>query len=278
VLYPALEVRGVDGDLALAVVDEHGPTAVEERDGLVRIFFADRASRHDAGQTLLRDLPLAAVVGVDVDDEDWARRSQRALQPVSVGAITVVPDCSAPLHPTGITIVIAPSTGFGTGHHATTRLCLDALQSLDLAGKSVLDVGTGSGILAIAARRLGARQVYGIDRDPDAVRAAEANVRLNAVDGVRFDIAELAHTALPHADVVTANLTAASLLRFAPVLLAPLESRGGSLVVGGILRVERDQVIGAFAPLRPEWEGEEDGWVGIRFLAPPVNFGARFEV
>jgi len=157
--------------------------------------------------------------------------------------------------------------GFGTGHHATTRLCLAALQTLDLADAFVLDAGTGSGVLAIAARMLGARRALGIDNDPDAIQCAQENLRLNCgVDGVIFevvDVAEIAGAALP-TDILTANLTGALLCRGAPTLSGTL-APGGRLVVSGVLSDERDDVVAAFGKLRLLWEREEEGWVGLVF-------------
>ena len=162
---------------------------------------------------------------------------------------------------------------FGTGHHATTQLCLGALEALNGATAFVLDVGTGSGILAIAARRLGARGALGIDNDPDAVRCARENLRLNrGVDGVTFDTADLTSTwdvlrqerGLPAADVVTANLTGSLLCRSAPALLAAL-TPGGTLIVSGLLEEERNEVVAAYGELEHAWESAEDGWVGLSF-------------
>jgi len=153
--------------------------------------------------------------------------------------------------------------GFGTGHHATTRLCLAALQEVDLTDAFVLDVGTGSGVLAIAADRLGARRALGIDFDPDAIQSARENLELNPdVGRVELEVADLTSRELPRADVVTVNLTGALLARSAASLLGAVRP-GGTLVLSGLLTHERDEVLRAFAPAVVMWEREEDGWVGL---------------
>ena len=293
--YPALDIVNAHGDLVLAVVDEYSPTAVEERDGFLTIFFSDRVRRDNARDAIASVWPLTVTTPREVDDEDWARRSQQNLKPVTVGRITLFPDPQPrildPQPP--IVIVITPSMGFGTGHHATTRLCLAALQTIDLAGAFVIDVGTGSGVLAIAARVLGAERAVGIDNDPDAVRAAHMNLAVNpGVDGIIFEEADLRswlpaaplvpwarergpRLAAPRldvlapertrADVVTANLTGALLVREAATLAAAMVA-GGSLIVSGLLVAERCDVVAEFervADLRVASESQEEGWVGL---------------
>jgi ribosomal protein L11 methyltransferase len=153
--------------------------------------------------------------------------------------------------------------GFGTGHHATTRLCLAALQAIDLTGRHALDVGTGSGVLAIAAARLGAARALGIDCDRDAIQSARENLALNpAADRVTFDVVDLEAAPLPVADVVTANLTGALLVRSSRVLLASVR-QGGTLIVSGLQAHERGEVRRAFADADLQWEGDEDEWVGL---------------
>jgi ribosomal protein L11 methyltransferase len=158
--------------------------------------------------------------------------------------------------------------GFGTGHHATIRLCLAAIQTVDLTDAFVLDVGTGSGVLAIAAARLGAARALGIDSDADAIGSARQNLALNAgVRHVAFEVADLSSTELPAADVVAANLTGSLLVRAAAPLAAAVRP-GGTLILGGFLAHERERVRGAFAGLELLWEQDEDEWVGFALRLP----------
>jgi ribosomal protein L11 methyltransferase len=269
--YPALDVRSDFPDLLLALVDDFRPTAVEDLDTAVRIFFQTSSDR-DAAHRVLAERYL--VTAIEVSDEDWARRSQDNLAPVTVGRITIfpnpqslVPTPQSPVPMSAVSgpcaLVIVPSMGFGTGHHATTRLCLAALQTLDLRGLAMLDIGTGSGVLAIAAACLGAARAIGIDDDPDAIQSARENLALNQpVQSVGFEIADLTAAKVPAADVVAANLTGALLVRSASVVLNAVRT-GGTLIVSGLLSHERGEVCAAFAPATVVWEREEDGWVGL---------------
>jgi ribosomal protein L11 methyltransferase len=272
--YPAIDVVGVESDFLLALLDDFHPSAVDTHESVVTVFFPDAARRDRARDVVARAHPQVRVQARDVDDEDWARRSQENLTPITVGRITIAPPWAADLHsssnpkplaPGPFTVVIAPSMGFGTGHHASTRLCLGALQELTLTGLRVLDVGTGSGVLAIAARMLGAGETIGIDDDPDAIQAAIENLALNpGVAQVRFEVTDLRTASLPGADVITANLTGALLIRSADLLLRTLKP-GGSLIVSGLQSHERDDVIRAFGPAQVVWESGEDEWVGLVF-------------
>jgi ribosomal protein L11 methyltransferase len=276
-LYPAVKVHGVDGiddQWLLAVADDFDPTAVEEHgSGAVSIFFASGDARDRAHEAIRSAFPHATLSKRDVDDGDWARRSQENLTAIMVGRITVAPPWMVPSIPQSPipqspipqsqVVVILPSMGFGTGHHATTRLCLQALQAIDVRGRTMLDVGTGSGVLAIAARMLGARTAVGIDHDPDALQAARENLGLNAgVDAVTFEVGDLSKTSLDAADVVTANLTGALLCRAATTLDAAVRS-GGRLILSGLLTAERNDVLSAFDGWNLVWEQQEDGWAGL---------------
>lgn len=265
--WPALDVSSDrlgassdQSDLLLAAVDDFSPTAVEERDDGLRVFFATQAARDAALAALV---PQFRVSPIEVDDEDWARRSQQNLKSISVGRITVLPSPELRVpSPESIAIVIPPSMGFGTGHHATTRLCLAALQSIDLAGKLVLDVGTGSGLLAIAAVKLGATRALGIDDDPDAIAAATENLAFNDVANVEFLVSDLMKDDLPAADVVVANLTGALVVRAAGRLVGAVRP-GGALIISGVLAGEGDEVRQAFANQSFVADVQEDEWLAF---------------
>ena len=158
-------------------------------------------------------------------------------------------------------IVIEPSMGFGTGHHQTTRLCLRALQEAGVRGKRVLDLGTGSGVLAIAAAKLGAASVLGVDDDPDAVDAARKNVTLNAV-AARIERADIKTSETEPADIVLANLTGALLVRFADGVIRHAVP-GGLLILSGFTEDERFSVGHAFRTLETVRDDREDGWIGL---------------
>src|SRR6185295_15411863 len=206
--------------------------------------------RDEAGATLQSAFGghVLDLARLDVDDEDWARRSQADLKAITVGNIVVAPpwelrvpgcgvrdpgsgsDPGSRIADPGIVIVITPSMGFGTGHHATTRLCLALLQDTEVRGRRVLDVGTGSGVLAIAAAKLGAASVTAIDNDPDAIENARENIQANGVeDLVDLRVADLRHLAMT-AEVLVANLTGAVLTAHAGALRAWVAPAGQAIL------------------------------------------------
>jgi ribosomal protein L11 methyltransferase len=260
--WPALDASSDQSDLFLAAVDDFSPTAVEERDDRLRVFFATPAARDAAVGALGEQFSVSPI---DVDDEDWARRSQESLGSITVGRITLVPSVTSrpalPADP-ALVLVIPPSMGFGTGHHATTRLCLAALQTIDVHGKFVLDVGTGSGVLAIAASALGAARALGIDDDADAIAAANENLEFNGVTNVTLEVRNLMNEPLPQADVVVANLTGALVVRAAARLTRAVKP-GGLLIISGVLASEGDEVRRAFANRTFLADVQEDEWLAF---------------
>ena len=266
-------------ELLYAALDEFEPQAIhdsESADGS-RVFFRTSPQRDAAAAALRASFGdrLLALSIVEVPDEEWARRSQAHLTAIRVGRIVVSPPWHATLGfpssynlepepleigpPSDLVIVIDPSTGFGTGHHETTRLCLSLLQSLELSGRRVIDVGTGSGVLAIAAAKLGASSAVAFDEDPEALRNARENVARNDVSS-RVDVqeAELGTFRGNAADVVVANLTGAVIQKHSR-RLAALVAPGGRLIVSGFSVAEAVHVTGALAGT-VEQELSEGDW------------------
>jgi ribosomal protein L11 methyltransferase len=247
-----------DAELIHAALAGHNVAAIDEpSEDQWRVFFNLAADRDAALAALGERVPALRLDLLDVADENWAARSQESLRAVKVGRVIVAPPWDAP-----ITIVIRPSMGFGTGHHATTRLCLDALQRISLDRCTVLDVGTGSAVLAIAASRLGAEDVTGIDDDQDAIQSAWDNLSLNPSAQVTLIVGDLRATELVAADIIVANLTGGLLIQSAE-RLRKLTNAHGRLILSGFTTDEERDVLAAFGAFSVEHRGEEEGWVCV---------------
>lgn len=213
----------------------------------------------------LRALPLPGRWEA-VEEVDWVREYTAGLRPVRAGTVVVAPTHAEARLVAGDTVVwLDPGSAFGTGHHETTRMALEALAGGDLVGRSVLDVGAGSGLLAIAAGALGARLSLGVDTDPSAVVVARANAVRNR-SRARFLVGSLDHPELPlRFDIIVANLYAelhATLLPSYAERLVP----GGELWLSGILG-EREALVRAAAPasLRAGAARRDGAWAMLRF-------------
>lgn len=289
-------------DRLSGILAEHGVVAIHEDDihepGAWTAHFASPGSRDAAATALSADGEFTGltVQAIEVEDEDWARRTQADLPAIRIGRVLVAPPWDLPPTPTprtahqasptpssaeaaagqppaDIVVVIEPSRGFGTGHHQSTRLCILLLQSRNLSGLNVTDVGTGSGVLAITAARLGASFVTAIDSDPDAIENARENIAVNGVERiVEAHVDDLTTTTLSRTDLVIANLTGTLLSRHAADLERLVRPRG-SLIVSGFNIDERERVTEALAPFFAVTESaEEDDWHAL-VLSPGLPAG-----
>ncbi|HEY7624733.1 MAG TPA: 50S ribosomal protein L11 methyltransferase [Candidatus Limnocylindria bacterium] len=210
--------------------------------------------------------PIGELAVRTVDDEDWLEAWKATVTPIRIGRFLVRPTWSDAADPGLITIALDPGMAFGTGLHPTTQQCLEAISYLDLDGQSVLDVGTGSGILAIAAAKRGAGSVVAVDIDPLAVRAAGENAAANAVSfatstGSAVDVAGTF-------DIVLANLVGPVLVELAQPLRARVRS-GGTLVTAGTTTEAEPAVVAAFVAqgLGIVDRDERAGWVRLILTA-----------
>lgn len=296
--WPALIVRAQtlddpSEDAVAAALDDYSPAAIEDLaerplppGGLWdptyppipdppptplhwRVFFQHDADRAKAVAALRAAFPTVVIDLVDVPDDDWAARSQKSLTAVRAGSFIVAPPWDLPdSPPAGVTvIVIEPSMGFGTGHHATTRMCLRLLSDIDVADLDVLDLGTGSGVLAMASALRGARSVVGIDVDVDAIASAEASASLNTLpDTIEFRIADFRSAPPKTADVVLANLTG-GMLTSSAAAIAALVRKGGQMILSGFDHAEVDAVVRAYPGFAEHARLTEDAWMALRLRA-----------
>lgn len=204
----------------------------------------------------------------DVEEADWENDWKNYFEPVEAGRFVVLPEWLESAGYNGMQVIrINPATAFGTGAHESTQLCLRLMSELDFENKRVLDVGTGSGILAIAAVKAGAKEVYATDIDPEAVRAVYENAELNGIGrGITAACVDLAGDLEIRADIVTANLTADILARLSAGVRAHLV-RGGILVCSGIIDPRKDEVVVLYERLgfRKAREAALGEWWGVAF-------------
>lgn len=228
----------------------------------------------DSALEKLRNNSLSAVGSLEVttmeiDDQDWVNVWRKYYKPIHTGRIVVVPnwikyepkDSETP-------IFIDSGMAFGTGEHETTRLCLELLGELEVADKEVLDIGTGSGILGIAAAALGAKSVFMSDLDIVAVESAKKNLALNTVvSDVTIKQCDLLSETDISGDIVLANITADILIRLSKDIKEHMRP-SGYLIISGIIHMRADDVRGAFlsSGLKLDTERVDGEWRAMRFV------------
>jgi ribosomal protein L11 methyltransferase len=205
----------------------------------------------------------------NVADEDWVRLTQSQFAPIHIGKnIWVVPSWHEAPDPDALILELDPGLAFGTGSHPTTRLCMEWLEAHPAPGKTVLDYGCGSGILAMVAKKMGAGDVAGVDIDPQAIESARSNAERNECEIDYYLPDSFATAAKPqHAtgrfDTVVANILSSPLKLMAP-MLAGRVAPGGSLILSGVLARQAEEVAEAYAPfIKLGVWAEQDGWVAL---------------
>jgi ribosomal protein L11 methyltransferase len=199
-----------------------------------------------------------------VEDKDWIREWMVDYHPIQFGTrLWVCPSWREPPEPSAVNLMLDPGLAFGTGTHPTTALCLRFLDKNIQGGEQILDFGCGSGILGIAALLLGAKQMTGVDIDPQALLATHENAKRNQIDESLFNVYLPDDAPSVQADITVANILAGPLNQLAPTLAASTRP-GGRLALSGLLSRQTDDLVNRYS----EWfhievpEQEED-WVII---------------
>ena len=268
-----------------ALIDDYKPFAIEDVDIDItssptvhcrRIFFFSKNDRDHAFQAIEHDFgsDVLSVTAVDLLNDNWANRSFGNLRAVKIGNLIVTPPWDRVSHEntSNYLIEIDPSMGFGTGHHASTRLVLKRLlehKTTLQKSSHVLDIGTGSGVLAIASVLLGANTVTAVERDIDALTNARQNITRNGVSTrirtIHTELSELQDFDLPRPDIILANLTGAAFQKH-QYLFETLGRPSGLLMASGLTESEEQTTRMAFeSKLAIESRHEEDGWVCLVF-------------
>jgi ribosomal protein L11 methyltransferase len=266
-------VRRQDEERATALLWDLGTAGIQVTPGKAKrvvllAYFAEGPQDRDVAAALA-PLPGARLEAAAVPEVDWVARFREGFRPFRVGRFRIAPSW-APGEPGSDLLIVEPGAAFGTGTHETTRLCLAALESRAAEGPlgRVLDLGTGSGLLAVAAVKLGARSVTALDLDPLALEAARLHARLNQVE-LRLLRADGGSSLRAGAfDTVLANLTAA-LLRERRDEITRLRAAGGALVLSGMLGKDAGALARAYAG-RGRVERRRDGeWAALVVRGEP---------
>lgn len=264
----------------LSRLDDAEVQGAWEDEGKVHLYWAESQwteARLSALRAALADVTEASqeqLLSVTrVPAQDWNEAWARSVKPLRIGRFVIRPSWEpAELGPHDLEIILDPKQAFGTGHHATTRMLLEWLQEDIRGGERVLDVGTGSAILAMAAVKLSAASAVGVEIDAVAADCAceyvELNHLTNKIEIVTGTLADLPPARIAP-DVVLANLDRQTVLSLAEEL-ANLARRGAGILVSGILSEQRDEIVGRFSDLglACSKQREEEGWVALTFLRP----------
>lgn len=269
-----VQIKSVaQADELLGLLDDPDVQGAWQDDAGIHVYWpSDRwSSRHLARlQRILRQISgngsLPEVLVASLPHQDWNRQWAESVKPLRIGRrIVIRPSWErVPIDPGMVEIVLDPKQAFGTGHHPTTRLLLEWMEQLAVGGQSVFDVGTGSGILAMVALRLGAARAVAIDNDPVAIECATSYGRENGFgDELDFGCRTLSGDCTY--DLVLANLDLRTLAQSAGDLAG---STGHRLLVSGLLADQRAEIIDVFSRtgLYFSQQRELDDWLAIEFL------------
>lgn len=245
----ALSVTQAEGGGQEIFEPDLGTTPLWQQTRVTGLFPAD-VNGNALVQQLKQQLPPLADTPFKVDileDKDWVRAWMDQFQPMRFGErLWIVPSWCEPPEADAVNLLLDPGMAFGTGTHPTTAMCLRWLDAHPPVGQQVIDYGCGSGVLAIAAAKLGAQAVYGTDIDPQAILASEENARRNGV-AIDFRLVKDFEAAPPSpVDLVMANILAGPLKQLAPTLAQHLKP-GGQLILSGLLTEQTAELIAHYA-------------------------------
>ncbi len=264
----ALAVTQAEGDDEAIFEPEPGTTPLWHQTRVSGLFPADVDGNAIIQQLCALQMELTPDrFRVEIlEDKDWVRAWMDQFQPMRFGQrLWIVPSWHTPPDPDAVNLLLDPGMAFGTGTHPTTAMCLRWLDANAPVDQTVIDYGTGSGILAIAAARLGARETWGTDIDPQAIQASQKNAERNDVTINLALVKDFETAPPPPAHLVLANILAGPLKELAPTLAGHLQP-GGTLVLSGLLEHQAAELIDTYArhDISLSLTDTQDGWALLR--------------
>jgi ribosomal protein L11 methyltransferase len=270
--YTAIHIKGIDKekrDELSALLFTSGALGFEEKEDEIVAYFDFREDLiPEIEQKLAKSGFSAGYILKEriVKNENWNENWKEYFKPQEIGRFCVHPpweDCSDALLP----LVISPKMAFGTGTHETTRLMLEYLSENIIDGKRILDAGCGSGILSIAARKLGAAEVTAFDIDPLALENSRENISLNRVENIFLIQGDINLVSEKDFDLLLANINAEILLKTAEKFADKVKF-GGKIILSGLLLSDREKIIAAYKSYRMvHWDSREMGeWALLEFV------------
>lgn len=270
------------GALAVSLEDNADEPLLEPGPGETPLWQNVKVTALFAGSVSLtsikQTLPLSLLAGNSrndistLEDRDWERVSMDDFTPIQMGPrLWICPSWSSPPDDALVTVLLDPGLAFGTGTHATTAMCLNALDELIIGNERVIDFGCGSGILAIAALKLGAQCALGVDNDPQAVFASRDNALRNDIESDKFVVVMPDDDAVGEwtgkANLMVANILAGPLLELADQLIS-LTAPGGTILLTGVLEAQAPQLIARYQHVNLKQNQQRDGWVLLEGQKP----------
>ncbi|MFN6374453.1 MAG: 50S ribosomal protein L11 methyltransferase [Chitinophagia bacterium] len=252
-------------EILIALLPDLGLDGIEEKEETILAYAEEKNVDVDALEKTLKGMGLEHTTSV-LQEENWNASWESNFAPVIIpGKILIRADFHQELEGFDHSIVITPKMSFGTGHHATTRMMLEQMLEMDMRGKRVLDFGTGTGVLAILASRLGAVDVKAIDNDDWSIMNAVENIQRNACENIEVEWAEDLN-AESKADIILANINKHILLQHASAIRNILHE-SGYLLISGLLSEDYDDILLVYSPLFGDVisRREDKNWISLLF-------------
>lgn len=274
--YDALTCRADRGtlDLIIAVSGTLPITGVVDNDTSITLYFDEGVYNDAMVDEIRRWLPGSDAVDFErgsVEEQNWNAEFEQSLQPVRLTEHLVITQSWNPIEPEhedDLVITIDPKMSFGTGHHESTRLIARLMTQLDFRGRRVLDIGTGTGVLAIMAARYGANRILAIDNNEWAAENTRENIALNGVEDIEVRLCELSDVEEGEFDIILANIHRNIIIELFPAMVEKLrQSEESAILTSGVLIVDYESLVEAAAThgLEPVATETENEWIATRF-------------